>query len=115
MEKVIHKPWGCEVIWAHTDDYVGKLLYIKAGERLSLQYHEEKSESLLVSKGRVKYHWYEDGDDVQRTVIMCVGEHVDVPVGRKHRIEAIDMACVIEVSTPQLNDVVRLEDDYKRL
>jgi mannose-6-phosphate isomerase len=115
MEKVISKPWGSEVIWAQTADYVGKMLFVKEGQRLSLQYHEKKEESLLVNQGRIKYHWYEDGDTVPRTVVMCVGDHVDVPAGRKHRIEAIEMACVIEVSTPGLDDVIRLEDDYGRI
>jgi mannose-6-phosphate isomerase-like protein (cupin superfamily) len=115
MEKVTSKPWGCEIIWAQTEDYVGKMLFIKAGERLSLQYHERKAESLLVNKGRVKFHWFEPGDTVQRTVVMCTGEHVDIPPGRKHRIEALEAACVIEVSTPELDDVVRLEDDYERI
>jgi len=115
MEKVISKPWGCEIIWAQTEDYVSKLLFVKSGCRLSLQYHEHKAESLLVSQGRIKYHWYEDGDIVPRIIVMCVGDHVDVPPGRKHRIEAIDHACVVEVSTTQLDDVVRLEDDYDRI
>ena len=115
MEKIISKPWGCEIIWAQTENYVGKMLFIKAGERLSLQYHEYKTESLLVNKGRVKYHWYEDGDTVPRIVVMCAGEHVDIKPHCKHRIEALEPACVIEVSTPQLDDVVRLEDDYERV
>ena len=115
MEKVTNKPWGSEIIWAQTEEYVGKMLFVKSGHRLSLQYHKDKVESLLVSKGRIKYHWYEENDTVPRTIVMCPGEHVDVPSGRKHRIEAIDHACVIEVSTVQLDDVVRLEDDYDRI
>jgi mannose-6-phosphate isomerase-like protein (cupin superfamily) len=115
VEKVINKPWGSEVIWAQTDKYVGKLLFIKAGERLSLQYHEHKSESLLVDRGRIKYYWYEEGDPGPCIKVMLPGDHVDVPAGQKHRIEAIDCACVIEVSTPELDDVVRLEDDYNRI
>lgn len=113
MERIINKPWGSEIIWAQTDNYVGKMLFIKAGERLSLQYHEYKSESLLVNQGRVKYYWEDQAGMCMK--IMCKGDHVDVPAGTKHRIEAIDCSCVIEVSTPELDDVVRLEDDYDRI
>ena len=114
MEKVISKPWGCEIIWAQTKDYTSKLLFVKEGCSLPLQYHELKEESLLVSQGRIKYHWYQDGDTVPRTVVMCTGDHVDVPTGRKYRIEAIDHACVIEVTTSQGDDVVYLRDAHDK-
>lgn len=114
MEKMTDKPWGCEVLWAHTDKYAAKLLYIKAGHRLSLQLHEKKDESFIVDKGRIKFHWFEPGDTVARIKVMTRGEHFDIPAGMKHRFEAIDDSCLIEVSTSELDDVVRFEDDYGR-
>ena len=114
MEKFTDKPWGCEILWAETDKYAAKFLYIKAGHKLSLQYHEKKAESFVVDRGRIKFHWFEPGETVARIKVMTPGEHFDIPVGMIHRFEAIDDACVIEVSTPELDDVVRLEDDYGR-
>lgn len=114
MSTVVDKPWGKEVIWAHTDKYAGKLLYINAGQMLSLQYHEKKSESIYVLAGRIKFHWRKDGDKVERISVMTPGEHVDIPVGMIHRMEAIDDVCLAEVSTPELDDVVRLKDIYNR-
>lgn len=114
MEKKTIKPWGCEILWAKTDKYAAKFLYIKKGHKLSLQYHERKEESFIVDRGRIKLHWYEEGDTVARMQVMTAGEHFDIPAGMRHRFEAIDDACLIEVSTPELDDVVRLEDDYGR-
>lgn len=114
MSTQISKPWGQETIWAHTDKYAAKLLYISAGHKLSLQYHENKSESILVLSGRIKFHWKEDGDPVARVSVMVPGESVDIPPGMIHRMEAIDNAVLAEVSTPELDDVVRIEDDYGR-
>lgn len=113
-ERRVEKPWGCEVIWAETEEFVGKLIYIKAGHKLSLQYHEKKRESFVVDRGRIKFHWVEDGDPAPRIAVMSIGDHFDIPPGMVHRMEAIDDCCLIEVSTPQLDDVVRLEDDYDR-
>jgi len=115
MEKTTVKPWGCEVIWAKSEEYVGKLLYIKKGHKLSLQYHEKKRESFIVSQGRIKFHWFEKGDTVPRIEVMIPGEHRDIAPGTKHRMEAIDDVCLIEISTTELDDVVRLEDDYGRV
>ena len=114
MSSIVEKPWGREVIWAKTDKYAGKLLFIKKGHKLSLQYHENKSESIYISFGRIKYHWFDEGDTVSRIVVMTAGDCVDIPAGTKHRMEAIDDACLFEVSTPELDDVVRIEDDYGR-
>jgi mannose-6-phosphate isomerase-like protein (cupin superfamily) len=113
-EKRVEKPWGYEVIWAKTKDYVGKELYIKQGAKLSLQYHEEKEETIRVIFGRVRLHWFEDGDQYPRTEIMVRGDTFHIPPGKIHRFEALDDCCVAEVSTPQLDDVVRLDDDYGR-
>jgi mannose-6-phosphate isomerase len=109
----VDKPWGHELIWAHTDRYVGKILVIEAGQRLSLQRHLVKDESILVSSGRLRLH-LEDDEGTVCTEELGPGEHRHVPTGRIHRYEAIDRCTLIEVSTPELDDVVRLEDDFGR-
>lgn len=109
----VDKPWGHELIWAHTAAYVGKVLVIEAGKRLSLQKHEIKDESILVSSGRLRL-WLEDDDGVVRTEELGPGESRHVPTGRIHRYEAIERTELIEVSTPELDDVIRLEDDFGR-
>jgi mannose-6-phosphate isomerase-like protein (cupin superfamily) len=109
----VDKPWGHELIWAHTDAYVGKILVIEAGKRLSLQKHAVKDESILVSSGRLRL-WLEDDDGVVRTHELGPGESRHVPTGRIHRYEAIERTELLEVSTPELDDVIRLEDDYGR-
>ncbi len=109
----VDKPWGHELIWAHTGAYVGKVLVIEAGKRLSLQKHEIKDESILVSNGLLRL-WLEDDDGVVRTRELGPGESCHVPTGRIHRYEAIERTELLEVSTPELDDVVRLEDDYGR-
>jgi mannose-6-phosphate isomerase len=114
MENLVEKPWGREVIWAHTDQYVGKKLYIKGGSKLSLQYHEVKDETIIVARGRIKLHWFEPGDTVARSKVMVTGESFHIPPGMKHRFEALEDCCVFEVSTPELDDVVRIADDYGR-
>ena len=109
----VDKPWGHELIWAHTDRYVGKILVIEAGKRLSLQRHLVKDESILVSAGLLRLH-LEDDDGTLRIEELAPGEHRHVPTGRVHRYEAIERCTLIEVSTPELDDVVRLEDDFGR-
>jgi mannose-6-phosphate isomerase len=109
----VEKPWGHELIWAHTDRYVGKILVIEAGRRLSLQKHEVKDESILVSSGRLRLY-LEDEAGAVREEILGPGEHRHVPTGRIHRYEAIERCELIEVSTPELDDVVRLQDDFGR-
>ena len=110
----VDKPWGHEKIWAHTDRYVGKVIVIDPGKRLSLQYHELKDESILVLRGPLRLH-LEDDDGDMHVHDLEAGEHRRVPVGRKHRFEALEKQVeVIEVSTPELDDVVRLSDDFGR-
>ena len=108
----IEKPWGYEKIWAHTDKYVGKLLHIKAGHRLSKQYHNIKDESVYVLKGTLDL--YTSHHEVHHEIRQ--GESFRIEPGSVHRFgtreESVDL---IEVSTPELDDVVRLEDDYNRL
>ena len=109
----VDKPWGHELIWAHTDRYVGKTLVIETGRRLSLQRHEVKDESILVVSGRLRL-WLEDDDGVVRTEELGPGSARHVATGRIHRYEAIQRCELMEVSTPELDDVVRLEDDFGR-
>lgn len=109
----VPKPWGSEEIWAETDDYVGKIIRINAEQRLSLQVHEEKDESILVVKGRLRLH---TGTDAARVTIRILeeGDSAHIPPGLIHRFEAVTDTDLIEVSTPQLMDVIRLEDDFGR-
>jgi len=109
----VEKPWGHELLWAVTERYVGKVIVIEAGRRLSLQRHATKDESILLVAGRLRLH-LEDGDGVVRTVELGAGDHRRVPAGRIHRFEAIERCELVEVSTPELDDVERLEDDYGR-
>ncbi|HKJ24915.1 MAG TPA: cupin domain-containing protein [Myxococcota bacterium] len=109
----VEKPWGHEVIWAHTDRYVGKLLAIRAGQRLSLQYHERKDESIYVVRGRLALHLADEAGTLH-VHELGPGEHRRIPTGRTHRFEALEDVEVMEVSTPELDDVVRLEDDFGR-
>jgi mannose-6-phosphate isomerase-like protein (cupin superfamily) len=113
MSKFVNKPWGSELIWTHTDRYVGKLITINAGERLSLQFHHEKDESIYVVDGTLNLHLENDDGDVEQ-IGMGPGEFARVPTGKIHRFEAVTDTKLIEVSTPELDDIVRLEDDYGR-
>jgi mannose-6-phosphate isomerase len=109
----VDKPWGHELIWALTDRYCGKILVIETGRRLSLQYHEQKDESILVLSGRLRLHL--DDDTGTMTIReLGAGESAHVAVGRRHRYEAIERVELVEVSTPELGDVVRVEDDFGR-
>ncbi|MDH3730695.1 MAG: cupin domain-containing protein [Acidimicrobiia bacterium] len=110
---VVPKPWGSELIWAHTDDYAAKILTIGAGRRLSLQFHEFKAETIFVAEGKLLLHFGPTADEIE-TKEMVVGDSFHVPVGLVHRFEAIEDTKLIEVSTPQLDDVVRLSDDFGR-
>jgi mannose-6-phosphate isomerase len=109
----VDKPWGYELIWAHTDAYVGKVLFVKAGERLSLQYHEQKDESWLVQSGRAKLELGAVGGSLEELEI-AAGDAFHYAPGTVHRITAIEDTSILEVSTPHLDDVVRLEDAYGR-
>ena len=109
----VDKPWGHELIWAHTDRYVGKVLVIEAGRRLSLQRHLVKDESIYVASGRLRLYLEDDTGTVQVEELVA-GDHRHVQTGRIHRYEAIERTELMEVSTPELDDVVRLEDDFGR-
>jgi mannose-6-phosphate isomerase len=109
----VDKPWGHELIWALTDRYCGKILVIEEGRRLSLQYHEQKDESILVIGGRLRLYLEDDGG-VLTVRELGAGDSAHVAVGRRHRYEAIERVELVEVSTPELGDVVRIEDDFGR-
>ena len=109
----VEKPWGWELVWAEADDYVGKLLFVRAGESLSLQYHELKDESWLVQEGRARLELGEVGGELE-VVEIVPGDAFHYRAGTVHRVTAIEDTLVVEVSTPQLDDVVRLEDRYGR-
>lgn len=109
----IPKPWGYELIWGKTDRYVGKVLHVNQGESLSLQYHEMKDETLFVIRGKVRLDLQHEHE--KRTVILEVGQAFHIPPRLIHRIEALEEADIIEASTTELDDVVRLEDRYGRV
>ena len=108
----VEKPWGYELHWAKTERYVGKVLHVKAGHALSLQYHRVKDETIFLWKGKLKLDLQEGGDLVSRE--MLPGESVHITPTTVHRMTAIEDSDIFEVSTPELDDVVRLEDRYGR-
>ena len=109
----IEKPWGWELVWAETDDYVGKLLFVRAGESLSLQYHELKDESWLVQQGRARLELGEVGGELE-VVEIAPGDAYRFRPRTVHRVTALEDTTVVEVSTNHPTDVVRLEDEYGR-
>ena len=109
----VEKPWGYELIWAKTKDYVGKVLHIKKGHKLSLQYHQVKEETIFVQSGKMILV-FENSQGVLEEIEMLPGESHHIPTGKKHRMIAVEDVNVFEVSTPHLDDVVRLEDGYGR-
>ena len=111
--KTVDKPWGHELIWAHTDRYVGKILHVRAGESLSLQYHRVKDETIMVLSGRLLLVYFAEGQE-PRSRELTPREPFHIEPGLRHRMIAIEDTDVLEVSTPELDDVVRLEDRYGR-
>jgi mannose-6-phosphate isomerase len=110
----VEKPWGYELIWAEADDYVGKVLFVKAGESLSLQFHRVKDESWLVQQGRAKLELGSAGDAMLAQEVIGAGATFRFRPGTVHRITALEDTTIVEVSTNHLDDVVRLEDRYGR-
>lgn len=111
----VEKPWGWELIWALSGAYCGKLLFVRAGESLSLQFHREKDESWYVQEGRARLELGEPGKAVLSSEVVAPGAAFHFPPGTVHRVTALDDTLILEVSTPQLDDVVRLEDRYGRV
>jgi mannose-6-phosphate isomerase len=110
----VDKPWGWELIWADADAYVGKVLFVRAGHSLSLQFHREKDESWYVESGKATLELGDVGDAVLNTEIVGKGACFRYRPGTVHRVTAIEDTTILEVSTPHLDDVVRLEDAYGR-
>jgi len=110
----VEKPWGWELIWAHAEAYVGKILFIRAGHALSLQFHKEKDESWYVHSGRAELELGDVGQAVLKTEVIAAGASFRFRPGTVHRVTALEDTTILEVSTPQLDDVVRLEDAYGR-
>ena len=111
--KIVEKPWGREIWVAHTDKYALKIIEIKQGNRSSLQLHRIKHEHLYVDRGTFRIE-REDFDGKMQTLILQPGEVVEIRPNTRHRAEAVTDIRLIEVSTSELEDVVRLEDDYGR-
>lgn len=107
------KPWGREIWFAWTPAYAGKILEIEKGHRFSLQYHEKKCETQLIIEGKVKFT-YGTNPKKLKVITVAAGEKVDIPPGCIHRAEALQRTVIFEVSTPELDDVIKLEDDYGR-
>jgi mannose-6-phosphate isomerase len=108
------KPWGHELLWAISDRYAGKILFVKAGESLSLQFHNEKDESWYVLEGRAELELGEAGQAILNKEIITAGAAFRYEPGTVHRVRALEDTRILEVSTPHLDDVVRLEDAYGR-
>ena len=115
MTRTVEKPWGGEEIFAETERYVGKILTVRAGHTLSLQYHRVKDETMRVLDGQCELLLgSEDRTDSLTEVVLAPGDVVRIRPGQVHRLVAVTDVRIIEVSTPELDDVVRLEDNYGR-
>jgi mannose-6-phosphate isomerase-like protein (cupin superfamily) len=106
--KIVEKPWGREVWYAHEDRYAGKILEVTAGHALSLQKHARKQETMYLQSGRILYHF--NGIEFE----MVPGQCITIRPGDVHRMQALEDSVILEVSTPELDDVIRLEDRYGR-
>ena len=115
IPKRVEKPWGYELWWARTDRYVGKILHVTRGESLSLQYHNVKDETIMLQSGKLLFETRPTGAEGElRKVEMKPGDVFHITPGTLHRMTAIEDCDIVEVSTPELDDVVRLEDRYGR-
>jgi mannose-6-phosphate isomerase-like protein (cupin superfamily) len=114
--KVTHvpKPWGHETIWAQTDRYAGKILHINAGHELSVQYHNRKDETVYLLWGEMVFRVQREGDDILDDVQLNIGESFRITPGTIHQMIAVTDCDVLEVSTPEVDDIVRLSDKYGR-
>jgi mannose-6-phosphate isomerase-like protein (cupin superfamily) len=107
------KPWGWEEIWALTDKYCGKFLHVRNGESLSWQFHAVKDETIHLLSGTMLLD-LSDTDIPTESVLFLSGQSCHIPPGKRHRVTALETSIIVEVSTPELDDVVRLEDKYGR-
>jgi mannose-6-phosphate isomerase len=110
----VPKPWGHETIWAHSDRYVGKILHITAGHELSVQYHNRKDETVYLLSGKIVYRVQQPGEDGLDDMQLKIGESFRITPGTIHQMVALTDCDVLEVSTPEVDDVVRLSDKYGR-
>jgi mannose-6-phosphate isomerase len=110
----VEKPWGYELWWARTDRYVGKLIHVNKGHALSLQYHRQKDETIFVWQGRILFESHDANGELQGRE-MKAGDAVHVSPPTVHRMTALEDTDIFEVSTPEVDDVVRLEDRYGRV
>jgi mannose-6-phosphate isomerase len=110
----IEKPWGYELLWALTDRYCGKLIFVRAGQALSLQFHRVKDEAWYVQEGRAKLELAAPGEAVTEAEVVAPGVALHFRPGTVHRLTALEDTVILEVSTPEIEDVVRLEDRYGR-
>jgi mannose-6-phosphate isomerase len=110
----VPKPWGHETIWAQTERYVGKILHINAGHELSVQYHNRKDETIYLLSGEIVYRVQREGDDILDDVRLQLGESFRITPGTIHQMIAVTDCDVLEVSTPEVDDIVRLSDKYGR-
>lgn len=110
----VEKPWGHELVWAKTDRYAGKMLFVKAGQSLSLQFHKVKDEAWYVLSGRGELELGAPGERMLNREVVGPGAAFHFQPGTVHRLTAVEDTTILEVSTPQLDDVVRLEDRYGR-
>jgi quercetin dioxygenase-like cupin family protein len=111
----VEKPWGYELVWARTERYAGKLLHIHRGEALSFQYHRIKDETIYVLRGALELEVCAEGERRRRTVRLSAGDGYHIAPGTRHRMTALEECDVLEASTPELDDLVRLEDRYGRV
>ena len=111
--KIVEKPWGREIWVAHTDKYAFKIIEIRKGTRSSLQYHVRKHEHIYVDSGVLGMEWENESGEIEMRTLRA-GEVIENRPGRKHRAIAIEDVRLLEVSTPELDDVVRIQDDYQR-
>lgn len=107
------KPWGFELLIAHTPKYAGKVIFVKAGCRLSFQYHRNKDESFYIFSGKVMIETSQNGEQPASSVVQP-GNCIRIPPLTRHRMKAIEDTVLFEVSTPELEDIERLDDDYGR-
>ena len=115
IPKRVDKPWGYEIWWARTERYVGKILHVRKGQSLSLQYHNVKDETIRIQSGKLLFETRPAGEEGElRGVEMNPGDVFHITPGTLHRMTGLEDTDILEVSTPELDDVVRLEDRYGR-
>ena len=112
LPRKTEKPWGYELLYALTPKYAGKVIFVKQGQRLSLQYHQKKDETMYIYQGKISIEVEKEGRMVQSE--LSPGASIRIPALTRHRVKALEDTLLLEVSTPELEDVVRLADDYGR-